>query len=121
MSNTDELLYARDVLWVYENLGTPVDNLRGRQGVTSSRLILFEWIGTPEGRETFLKTLLPKAQDALVKAKANRDPDSIVEKETKSIAQLREFVKTVVSEALSDALEDRDRIRRQSLGKTGMS
>lgn len=100
MSKTEELRYAHDLVWCYKNLGTPVEDLRGKEGVTQSRLILFEWVGTSEGRETFLKTLLPKAQDSITKSRANRDPDSVIEKEAKSIASLRQFVKEVVAEAL---------------------
>ena len=103
MSKTDELQYAKDVLWVYSNLGSTEEKLWKQEGTTANKMILFNWIGTPEGRDALLKTILPKAQDALVKARANRDPDSIVEKETKSIAQLREFVKDVVSDALTEA------------------
>ena len=101
MSKTDDLVYARDIIWVYENLGKPVDDLRGQEGVTSSRLVLFQWVGTDEGREAFLKILLPKSQDALVKARAAKDPDAIIEKEVKSIASLKEFIQGAVSEALA--------------------
>lgn len=120
MSKTEELRYAHDLVWCYKNMGTPIDDLRGKEGVTQSRLILFDWTATPEGRETFLKTLLPKAQDSITKSRAAKDPDSIIEKEVKSIADLKEFVKTVVAEALTETLEARDTLRRQNLGKTGL-
>lgn len=101
MSKTDDLQYAKDCLWVYGNLGAPPDRLQDLKDVTASRIMLFNWVRTDEGKETFFKMLLPKAQDALIKAKASKDPDSIREKEVKSIGALKEFIRGAVSEALS--------------------
>ncbi len=117
MSKTDELQYAKDVLWVWKHVGESKEDLAELDDLTASRLVLHDWIGTPEGREALLKTILPKAQDALIKAKASKDPDSIVEKETKSIASLKEFIMDVVSESLTKSLvqqEKREAVRKQS-------
>ncbi len=102
MSNTNELQYSKDVLWVWEHVGTSLQDLRELDDVTPSRIVLYDWISTTEGRDALFKTILPKAQDALIKARASKDPDSIVDKETKSIASLKEFIKDVVSDALDE-------------------
>lgn len=94
----DILSYARDVMYVYKHMTKMSSEL---PDPTPSQMGLFEWVQNPEYREKFYQTVLPKAQDVLVKAKKTEDPESGVAEERQQIG----ILKSLLAEAIAESAE----------------
>lgn len=92
----DILTYAKDVMYAYKNL----DNTEMWQAnATPSQKSLLDWLGNQQNRSTFFKDMLPKAQEAIIKARNGRDPDEIGAQERRGIADLRNLLREHLAEA----------------------
>lgn len=90
LEDDDMLTYAKDVMYAYKNL----DNTEMWQAnATPSQKSLLDFLGNPQHRMVFFKEMLPKAQEAIIKARNGRDPDEIGIQERRGIADLRSLLK----------------------------
>ncbi len=102
--NTDVLLeedediisYARDVMYVYKHISAMSSDL---PNPTSAQKGLWEWATNPENKEKFFSTILPKAQDTIIKQKKTEDPDAQIVDERRAIKDL----KVLLAEAVEDS------------------
>jgi hypothetical protein len=92
----DLLSFARDVMYVYKHMTKMSCDL---PNPTPAQMGLFEWVQNPEYKEKFYQGMLPKAQEALIKAKKTEDPESAIYEERQQIA----ILKVQLSEALEEA------------------
>lgn len=92
----DLLSFARDVMYVYKHMTKMSSDL---PNPTPAQMGLFEWVQNPEYKEKFYQGMLPKAQEALIKAKKTEDPESAIYEERQQIA----ILKVQLSEALEEA------------------
>jgi len=93
----DDLVWAREVLKVYRNLGQ-----RGtarRLGSKSARY-LHDWASNPENMEKFVSAMVPKATDIMAKNQKPEDSPELVVAEKRSILEL----KALLAEALSQSI-----------------
>lgn len=93
---TDDLVWAKEVLAVYKNLGKNA----GRRALgSSSAKVLKDWAENSENQEKFLSQMLPKATDILQKARGKEDVDEVTRSEQKSIAELKSLLRLSLVES----------------------
>ena len=97
-SKQDQLVWAEDVLWVYEN----IDNILRADDpeFTKARNALHEWASeeNSKNRGEFLKTMVPKAVELREKW-SRADEDLEMEKfERKSIIELQKILADSMAE-----------------------
>lgn len=91
----DNLVWAKEVLVVYKNLGKKA----GRRALgSSSAKSLHDWASNPDNQEKFLSQMMPKATDILQKARGKEDIDEVTRSEQKSIAELKSFLRLALLE-----------------------
>lgn len=80
-------VFAEDVLFVYRYLGR---RLTKRRAGTHARYELHSWVHeNAENRLTFIKTLVPKAQDTLLRFKEEESSQELVLHEKKAVRELQ--------------------------------
>jgi len=82
---TEELIWADEVLEVYQNLGKLAGN---REWTSTSASHLFDWAMREENEKHFLATMVPKAVDLKSKFGITDVTDAVVAIDTKTIADL---------------------------------
>jgi len=94
--NSDDLVWANEVLKVYRNLGA-----RGttrRLGSRSARH-LHEWASNPENAEKFLSGMVPKATDILAKHQRPEESVDLIAAEKRSIGELKQVLMQALTES----------------------
>lgn len=90
----EEYAWARDIFWVYENLGKRVT----KASTTSGRYVL--WQHANRDKHGFITQMMPKAMALMEKARERQGDDiTIIQKERKEIAELQALLKDAIKEA----------------------
>lgn len=92
----DILSYARDVMYVYKHMTKGSHEL---PDPTPAQKGLFDWVQNPEYKEKFYQTMLPKAQETLLKAKKTEDPETAIVEERRAIAGLKLLLAEAIEES----------------------
>ena len=97
-----ELIYANEVMEVYENLGSLPGS---RDWSSTSARHLFQWVTEDDrsNEDKFLTTVVPKAADTIAKHGVVDIDERAVIIDRKTIADLRACLETALLESRGDA------------------
>jgi hypothetical protein len=90
----EEYSWARDIFWVYENLGKKVTKV----AAGSSRYVL--WQHANRDKHGFITQMMPKAMALMEKARERQGDDiTIIQQERREIAELQAVLRDAIKEA----------------------
>lgn len=92
-SKAHELIWANEVMEVYQNLGTLPES---RDWSSPSASHLFDWARLDENETKFLTTMVPKATDLLAKLSPEDVTEAVLEIDTKTIKELKRHLAVAV-------------------------
>ena len=92
-TNADELIWAKEVLEVYQNLGS-MPNSRDWSSVSARHL--FDWASCPENEGKFLTTMVPKATDLKSKLSPEDVTEAVLNIDTKTIQELQRHLQLAI-------------------------
>lgn len=95
-SQTLDLAWAEDVLRASEYLGRSVPKSKLK---TSRCAFLHDWAGNPENTADFVKNMVPKAQDTMLKHKKPEESPELIVAEKRSISELKALLAQALGES----------------------
>lgn len=92
-SKAHELVWADEVMEVYQNLGTLPES---RHWTTASARHLFDWVCLEENKSKFLSMMVPKATDVLSKYGDKDVTEEVIKIDKKTLKDLKEALAVAV-------------------------